>query len=538
MTDILRHKYFFFGLLAVFIGGYLFMGTSHLNMPGLYYDECIFVNAATGGTSGPFIHKVFLGVPVMIMSYIGALKSFLYYPVFYFFGVSPITIRLPIVLLSSVTIIVSYLLGKRIFGRFGALLLSGLIATDPAFIYNVRLDFGPVAIMLLLKMLALYSFFEFLATHRSRFAWFLFLTLILGFYDKLNFIWFIGAFVISAGLLYGRELRALFLGNRKTLSIPLMLSLMCLTLGGFVLVIPALSNPSGLPLQSTWTKIIYVADIFSSTINGSWPFTAVLNIDQIPRTFTNFLFIPVVAAVLLSLWFRSSKISCGERKVEGKVMWFFIVMFAIIFIEIVMTKQGGGPHHLMMLYPIHYLILFSGARLLLQYMPERLTVPRVTGCLLVYLVIVTGQLYADYKYITAFREGRLFTPAWDPAIYRLSTLLETRGSDSVVCADWGVQTQLFSLASPANRIRYTEGSGILKRVDPNDPAGAEFLLQRMFQGRKTSVVLMGKDTGMAQESGRNFMQLYKNRLPPAVFHEKIMSADGKELYEVFGISGQ
>jgi hypothetical protein len=537
MADILKIKYLPFAVLAVIIGSYFFLATARLDMPGLYYDECIFVNAAIGGTSGAFIHKVVLGVPVMIMSYIGALKSFLYYPVFYYFGVSPITIRLPIIIFSSATIVFSFLLGNRLFGRFGALLLAGLLATDPAFVYNIRLDFGPVALMLLFKMAGLYFFFEYLATRRTRFVCLLALSLLLGFYDKLNFIWFIVAFFMSAALVYGRELYAVFLGNRKALSSLLILFLVCMTIGFFALVLPALSNPSGMPQQSISDKILYISNIFYSTMGGSWPFTAVFDRDNIPRTFAIYLVFSVAAALLSSLWFRFGRTIKEEGRPEDKVIWFFLLLFVIVFLEILCTKQAGGPHHLMMLYPLHYLILFAGLRFLWTFLPERFASLGVSGCLLMYVVVIAGQLYADNIYISAFRDKRQFTPAWDPAIYRLSDFLEKSGADSVVCADWGLQTQLFSLAQTANRNKYEEGSGVLKRVDPYDPSGAEFIYQRMFLGKNTCVVMMGKDTGMAQDGGKNFKILYQSRFNPASFHEKITSADGRELYEVYCISG-
>ncbi|GFE60318.1 glycosyltransferase family 39 protein [Geobacter sp. AOG2] len=537
MTDILKNRYVPLVALAVFLGVFFFMATAQLDMPGLYYDECIFVNAATGGTSGTFIHKVVLGVPVMIMGYIGALKSFFYYPVFHYFGVSPQTIRLPVIMLSSATIVFCFLLGKRLFGGLGALLLAGLVATDPAFIYNVRLDFGPVALMLLFKMAALYFFFEFLATRRTLFAGLLVLALLLGFYDKLNFIWFTSAFLVAAGLLYGKELLAAFPGNRKAHVALLALFLACMTFGVFALVVPTLSTPSGIPPQSIGSKIRYVAKIFLSTMNGSWPFTAVLDRAEIPRTFANFLVFPVAAALLASLWSGFGPSARGENRAEDKAMWFFALVFAIIFAEIVITKQGGGPHHVMMLYPLHYLVLFAGVRPLRRLLPARYLALGGMGCLLAYLAGVGAQLYADTEYSAAFREKRHFTAAWDPAIYRLSDLLEQAGPDLVVCADWGVQTQLFSLAPPAGRGKYVEGSGILKRVDPDDPSGAEFLYQRMFKGVNTCVVLLGKDAGMDRAGGRNFEKLYRNRLPSAAFHEKVVSADGKELYEVYGLSG-
>ena len=76
-----------------------------IDIPGLQYDEILFVNAATGEpTNGLFVGRRILGVPVNVMPYMGALKAYLYYPVFKVLGVSPAPIRWPIIILSLVTL--------------------------------------------------------------------------------------------------------------------------------------------------------------------------------------------------------------------------------------------------------------------------------------------------------------------------------------------------------------------------------------------------------------------------------------------------
>ena len=59
-----------------------------LSDPGLQYDELLFVNAALGDTHPyhGFIYNEALGIPTMLMAYIGALKAWLYAPIFSIFG--------------------------------------------------------------------------------------------------------------------------------------------------------------------------------------------------------------------------------------------------------------------------------------------------------------------------------------------------------------------------------------------------------------------------------------------------------------------
>lgn len=52
----------------------LFFAARNLQYPGLYYDECIFVNAALSGVNWDYVALRLFHVPVMIMPYIGAQK--------------------------------------------------------------------------------------------------------------------------------------------------------------------------------------------------------------------------------------------------------------------------------------------------------------------------------------------------------------------------------------------------------------------------------------------------------------------------------
>src|SRR5215469_10385272 len=60
---------------------FVLLATYRIRFPGLYYDEVIFVNAAQGGPSDNFV--INLGsVPLFVMPYLGALKAWLYAPIF------------------------------------------------------------------------------------------------------------------------------------------------------------------------------------------------------------------------------------------------------------------------------------------------------------------------------------------------------------------------------------------------------------------------------------------------------------------------
>ena len=141
---------------------FIAIASHNIKSPGLYYDEVDFVNAALGGTANSnFITQRIFGIPVMIMPYIGALKSAIYYPIFLLFGVSTLTIRLPAIILGALALFVWYKVSKLIFQeKLYPLLLIVLMALDPAYLFQSKLDWGPIVLQTLFTGLSAYCFFR------------------------------------------------------------------------------------------------------------------------------------------------------------------------------------------------------------------------------------------------------------------------------------------------------------------------------------------------------------------------------------------
>jgi len=72
--------------LAVLLAIYLLFSCLHLKRPGLYYDEVLFANAALGNIDHSSVQYEWklgcIHLPLMLMSYIGALKAYPFAPIF------------------------------------------------------------------------------------------------------------------------------------------------------------------------------------------------------------------------------------------------------------------------------------------------------------------------------------------------------------------------------------------------------------------------------------------------------------------------
>jgi len=202
---IITKKRFVGGLLVVAL---VLLGLVNIGVyPGAHYDELLFVNA-TQRIDETFIHKKYGEIPIMLMSYIGALKSYLFMPIFIIFGVSLESIRIPIFILGLFCLLLIYILLSRILPRFQASIITFLIGFNPYILYQFRVDVGPVVLELLIFISTLLLTSLFITDSPNSklrtilkmpiIYWFLFSSLsFLGVFNKLHYLWIVNAFIFA-----------------------------------------------------------------------------------------------------------------------------------------------------------------------------------------------------------------------------------------------------------------------------------------------------------------------------------------------------
>ena len=108
------------------------MGLAFLPLVGIQDDEVLFTTAVFHVPgSGIFHAHIFNSeLPLMLLSYLGALKSWIYYPIFDRIRPSYLTIRLPMLLVATFTIWLFVRLLEKLHGRRVAWVGGILLATD------------------------------------------------------------------------------------------------------------------------------------------------------------------------------------------------------------------------------------------------------------------------------------------------------------------------------------------------------------------------------------------------------------------------
>lgn len=187
-------------ILSLLLGAYA-LAAWRIAAPGLQYDEVLFVNAARGGSeSDLFVAQRVEGVPVLVMAYMGALKAWIYYPILKAFPFGAATIREPAIALGLTGGLLLVAGLGRLLGREASLLAAPVVLLDPTLLLQSRLDWGPSALMFLLRGVVFFSLCSWASTRNFRWLLVAVGAAILGTFDKLNFLWFaaaaLGAFLL------------------------------------------------------------------------------------------------------------------------------------------------------------------------------------------------------------------------------------------------------------------------------------------------------------------------------------------------------
>jgi 4-amino-4-deoxy-L-arabinose transferase-like glycosyltransferase len=258
-------------LVVVTATGY-FLASSLVGLsdPGLQYDELLFVNGALGGAHAyhGFIAAEAFGVPTMLMTYIGALKAWLYAPIFSVFGVSVDTIRVPAVLLAALALVLAVALVRRLLGTWPTLAFAVLLGTDPVLSSMARADWGPIVLSALLRVCALLAYFAYLRGGRARYLWLLVVSLSLGVFNKLDYGWFIVGLLVAALVMHRRELWRMVRSRPAAMFPPLTFQVVVAIVVFFEIVLPAehLPRPGHLSIGA---RITEVENLFHGTFDGA-----------------------------------------------------------------------------------------------------------------------------------------------------------------------------------------------------------------------------------------------------------------------------
>jgi len=436
-------------VLAGCTAAVLVFGTWRVQCPGLYYDEVLFVE----GWQPKRHFAWYVGnVPVMSLSYLGALKSWLYWP--FRDQLSAGLVRVPWVLSAAVCLLLTYLICRRLAGRSAGLLSALLLAIDPAFLFLHRLDWGPVAIATLLRVTSLALVLRWrVVGGDARLIAAAFLIGV-GLYDKVIFAWYVAALVVAA-LATWRWWR---LPRVRTMAA----SVVALALGALPLLAYNIRFPLATfgnnpiltdepLLRQLVNRLTLMADTLSGAgvyhfVNGQ-PLAVPLPCPGLPPWLAGLVcrafplngdwLPPVTLLALLAV------VVIAPLR-NGFATRFVAVLTVGVGVIMVPVAQATGAHHVAMLLPFPQMLL---AVVVVEAWRRRSRwrLPLVAALC---GVLVTG-FAVSARTLVSFG-GLCGRAAWSPATYALADFGAAHPHDRLVLVDWGFASQLHTLAPHAN----------------------------------------------------------------------------------------
>ena len=414
----------------------LFIGTAMLfvSRPGIEADEALVANPAIY-----YWHHI----PMMLMSYMGALKAWFYIALFSVVRPGAVSLRTPTVLFGAAAILLFFLLLDRTIGRRAAWIGALLLATDSMFAILEAIDFGPNALHFLLKLGAMLLLVSFDRTGSWRTLAAAFFLLGLGLWDKTIFAWVIFGIAVATVLVFPRAVWwHITPGN-------LAVAAAATFLGAFPLALYNIHRPLDTfksnvhlmhePLQHKVDLLELTMDgqalfgFFTSLQPSPKPGEATTKLEKISRAIsetahhptTNFT-IPAIAISCLGLFARASR----------KPVLFGLLACAGTWLPMVLTAgAGGAAHHVILLWPFQFLAIAAT----LAAIPWRWASTALTLLLCVSNLLVTNEYY--WQLAANGPDIR-----WTEALYPLERLLERLRSPNIYIADWGILESIVLLS--------------------------------------------------------------------------------------------
>lgn len=405
---------------------------------GIQEDEALFSIPFYSPSARDYKIRMFHhDLPIMVMSYVRALKTWLFWPLVRWFGSSIWVVRLPAVLAGSITVFLFYYLLRKSGAprpAFAALAGALLLATDPVFLLTNTYDWGPVALEHVLLLSGCCLLLRFSSDRsKARFLALGFFCFGLGIWNKALFLWALSGLTAAAMLVCWREFRACLTGRFAAIAVSSFL------LGALPFVVFNLRANNATVNENAHFDLVHLPEKWlqlERAADGSSLFEFMADADSD---------LPVKAPASPRgrlaewIWRHTGEhrqtmffyvfgliLACGPLWWRSRAARFSLVFLVVAWSMMVVTKNtGGAAHHVILLWPFPILFAVSA----LSRIPWRwVAIPAVAFMLSMNLLVMN-------QYVVQFERCGA-TGSFTDALVALGPALPE--NQTVYVIDWGI----------------------------------------------------------------------------------------------------
>lgn len=429
---------------------FLFSGVIFAPHLGIQNDEALFASPLYPPKGWFYRIRLFHSdIPLLLMSYLGTLKTLLYIPICHWFGTHQEAVRIPALIAGAAGIWLFFRLLARLAGYRTACTGCALLSADSIYLLTTCYDWGPVALQHLLIIGGLLLSVHFYQDKRPLSLFGAFLLFGLAVWDKALALWMLSGAGIAAVLTAPRQI----LGTINLRRIGIAACGFCL--GASPFLIYNLSHRfATLQENSTrdFTDVTGRARLVENTIEGQGMFGWLVEEDRdTPAPHSPSNPIESLSASISSafghprrnLMFYGLLLALAllplARGASLRTALFAMFAMAIAWIQMATTHDAGGSvHHIILLWPLPAMIMavsFAAAS-------RRLGRAGLPAVAVLTAVLVGSEMLVTNEYYTLMvRNGG--TVPWSDAIYTLSDYLGSAPpARSVASVDWGIMDSL------------------------------------------------------------------------------------------------
>ncbi|MGA2713974.1 MAG: glycosyltransferase family 39 protein [Bryobacteraceae bacterium] len=440
---------FYLPLLAILLALMAIL-TAFLPMPGIQEDEALFLTPFLKGHAPLYSWTVGNRVvPVMLMDYVGALKTWIYWPVFKFWKPGVWSIRLPVCFFSMLTVGVIALFLRRVTSARIALLTSLLLATDAPFVLTSVFDWGPVCLLLLATALFLLLFQRFTSGGSPLWLSAAFLLAGLATWQKALFVVILAALALAWLLVFPTCVRrwmrvrnvlvaavAFLAGSAPLIAFNLQRSASTFTAGRYLP--PVAAREKLMMLQHTLDGRALEHYMFRSVAGEKISLTEQPLEDRIAHWYKQSSFhpasllLPALVIALLALPFLRTSATFRA------LLFSWIAFAAAEAMMLLYRDAGAGPHHTVLLYPAPQFLVAATICALAELI--RTPLKATLAVWAIAFILAGANLWLLHGYSRAGNQNG-FSVIWTNGDVKLASTV-TSTHLPVAILDWGLQNPL------------------------------------------------------------------------------------------------